>query len=567
MRPSFSSFPSPSADSPVARLLRHVRSLSPGDRFIAAILTLLVLISLLVGARALQRQFLVEVPARGGTLVEGVVGSPRFVNPLLALTDADRDLAALTYAGLMRVNAEGDIVPSLAEGYTVSEDGREYVFTIRTDARFSDGSPVTAEDVVFTVERAQDPTLRSPEIANWANIRAEAVDARTVRFILPRPYAPFLADTTLGILPADHWRNIPSDEFSFSPLMQHPIGAGPYKVTRIDRARDGSISSYTLRANDTYLPHRPYLTTIRVRFYEDTLALLEAYEDEEVDSAYGIPVDTALSAPYSRVFGAFYNSEQEPALSDQAVREALSRAIDRDAIVTGILGGHATPLVGPVPPGSGITIPTPDPEDGIERAVEVLTDAGWERDAETGLWSDGEDTLETMVIRTSNVPELRAVASAIERDWDALGVPTDVEVFEPGDLALSVIRPRDYDVLLFGMVIGRDRDLYAFWDSGERSDPGLNVAQYANREVDALLESIREEQDQEVARAQLAEAAELIASEYPAAFTHAPNFLYAVPNSVHGIRLPQIAAPSDRFADVAEWYRNTERVWPAFARE
>ncbi|HEY0979459.1 MAG TPA: peptide ABC transporter substrate-binding protein [Candidatus Paceibacterota bacterium] len=542
-------------------------ALSPGDRLIAALLGALVLVSLLLGLRALQSQFLVTVPAHGGSLTEGVVGSPRFVNPLLALSDADRDLTALTYAGLMGIDGDGNLVPVLAERYRISEDGTEYTFLLREGAKFSDGTPVTADDVVFTVERAQDPALRSPELANWANIRAEALDAKTVLFTLPQPYAPFLADTTLGILPARLWRNVPVDEFSFSPRMTNPVGAGPFEIVRTVRDKDGAIIEYELKAMKDYALGRPYLDRIRVKFYENTQALADAYARGSIESAYGIPARDALRAPYSRVFGAFFNGDENPVLAQPEVREALSLAVNRSRIVEDILSGYATPLMGPVPPGSGIEL-FPVPEgDGIAHATAVLADAGWERNEETGLWEDGKATLPALTLKTSNVPELKAIALSIEADWEALGVPVEVALYEPGDLAAGVIRPRDYEVLLFGMVIGRDRDLYAFWDSGERSDPGLNIAAYANRTVDQLLERIREEQDPAVAQEDLQELSTRIAEDYPAAFTHAPDFLYAVPNSVHGVRLPQIASPSDRFATVASWYRNTEEVWPVFANK
>jgi len=555
--------------SPLTRLLPFFTKLSPGDRFIASVLGLLVIGTSLAGLLALQRSFLVTVPAKGGSLTEGIVGSPRFVNPLLALTDADRDLTALTYAGLMGLDGEGNLIPVLAERYRVSEDGQEYTFSLREDAKFSDGTPVTADDVVFTVEKAQDPALRSPELANWANIRAEALDSRTVVFTLPKPYAPFLVDTTLGILPADKWRNVPVDEFSFSPLMTNPIGAGPFKVARVTRDSDGSVTGYELRASDTYALGRPYLDVIYVKFYDDVTKLADAYERKSIQSAYGIPVDGALRAPYSRVFGAFFNSDENPVFARLEVREALSLAVDRNRIVTDVLGGYATPLTGPVPPGSGIEAFVLPEGDGALLATDLLTDEGWARNEETGVWENEDEklSLPQVTLKTSNVPELKAIAASIEADWERLGVPTEVELYEPGDLAATVIRPRAYEVLLFGMVIGRDRDLFAFWDSGERSDPGLNIAAYANRAVDLLLERIREEQDSEIAREDLAEVSDLIASDYPAAFTHAPDFLYAIPNSVHGVRLPQIASPSDRFATVATWYRNTEEVWPIFAGE
>lgn len=567
MRPSLP-FSEPNR-SPLSRAKAFLASLTPGDRFIAAVLASLVVLSAAAGLIALERSFLVEIPARGGSLTEGIVGKPRFINPLLALSDADRDLTALTYAGLMGIDGDGNFVPVLAESYAVSEDGLRYTFLIRENARFSNGTPVTAGDVVFTVEKAQDPALRSPELANWANIRAEALDARTVEFTLPRPYAPFLADTTLGILPADLWRNVPIHEFSFSSRMIEPVGAGPFVVSRIDRARDGSITAYHLRASGSYALGRPHLDRITIRFYADAQKLAEAHARGQVESAYGIPADDALKAPYSRVFGAFFNSDENPVFARLEVRKALSLAVDRERIVRDLLGGYATALTGPVPAGSGIE-PFAFPEGaGTARAEETLAAAGWAKDEETGIWRNAREglALPSVTLKTSNVPELRAIAAEIERDWELLGVPTDVELYEPGDLAASVIRPRAYEALLFGMVIGRDRDLFAFWSSSERSDPGLNIAAYANREVDLLLERARQDRDPETASAALARVAALIAEEYPAAFTHTPEFLYAIPNSVRGVRLPQIAAPADRFATVASWYRNTEYVWPVFARD
>ncbi|MBU2220650.1 peptide ABC transporter substrate-binding protein [Patescibacteria group bacterium] len=550
-------------------LSAHIRSLSYGDKLIVSVLGLLVLGSSLAGLYALERSLLVEVPAQGGSLTEGIVGSPRFVNPLLALSDADRDLTALTYAGLMGVDSDGSLIPVLAESYTVSEDGKEYLFTLRTSARFSDNTPVTAEDVVFTVEKAQDPTLKSPELANWANIKAEIVDARTVRFLLPKPYAPFLVDTTLGILPAHLWRNIPVDEFPFSPLMTEPVGAGPFQAMNIVRGKKGTITSYELRAFPKFVLGRPYLDRIVLRFYDTTETLASAYRRGVVESAYGINTPGALRVPYSRVFGAFFNADENPVFAQAEVREALSLAIDRRTLVSTALGGNATPLFGPVPPGSGITQPEIPVEDGVLLATELLEESGWEQDQETGVWENVKEKLilETLTLKTSNVPELKAVATSIESDWERLGIQTEIELYEPGDLASSVIRPRAYEILLFGMVIGRDQDLFAFWDSGERSDPGLNIAGYANRSVDTLLESARVELNPEIARADLQKLSDVIASEYPAAFTHTPDFLYAVPQSVQGIRLVQITAPADRFAAVHTWYRRSELVWPFFVSQ
>lgn len=522
---------------------------------------------LLAGLYSLERQFLVEVPSRGGGLTEGVVGAPRFVNPLLALTDADRDLTALTYAGLMGYDANGELTPVLAERYTVSEDGKTYTFTLRADVKFTDGTPVTATDVVFTIEKAQDPGLKSPEMANWANIRAEAVDARTVRFTLPKAYAPFLEDATLGILPSHIWRDISDEQFPFSPLMQEPVAAGPFRVSGVTRDKNGVVKEYALRAYDGYAIGRPYLSSFTFVFFKDEDELASALSRGRVESAYGVAVPDALRVPYSRVFGVFFNPGENALFARAEVRKALSIAVNRDALVTDVLGGYGTPVTGPVPPGSGADIPAPvTPEDPIGAASTVLSNTGWEFDADAHVWKLAKEKLELKVdLKTSNVPELKAIAEAIRSDWEKLGVPVSVEYYDPSDLAVTVIRPRKYGALLFGMVVGRDRDLFAFWDSSQRADPGLNIALYASRAADTLLESMRVEQDASVLREDLAKLNALISADYPAVFTHAPDFVYSVPADMRGVSLTRVAAPSDRFTTVANWYRHSEWVWPAFA--
>lgn len=544
-----------------ARAKARFSSLPPGDQAIAGALTLILTMLLFAGVYAIERQFLVEVPSRGGSLTEGVSGHPRFVNPLLALSDADRDLTALTYAGLMGYGKDGGLIPVLAESYEVSEDAKTYTFRLREGARFSDGTPVTAEDVVFTVEKAQDPGLLSPRLADWAGIRAEAADARTVVFTLPKEYAPFLEDATLGILPSHVWREVANEEFPFSPYMEKPVGAGPFVATRVERDKDAVIERYELAAFDEYALGRPYLSRLSFVFFDTDEELAEAYERGRVESAHGVASENALRAPYSRVFGVFWNGSRNPLFAKIEVRRALSVALDRDALVEEVLGGYGMAAEGPVPPGLIGAEHDHDHGDATIEAADILESSGWEYDTDARAWGKDGATL-SVTLSTSNVPELRAIAERVREDWERLGVPTTIEFHDPSELVASVIRPRTYDALLFGMVVGRDQDLFAFWHSSQRNDPGLNVAQYANRAVDELLEAIRAEQDPGLVAEDLAELNTLVAADYPAAFTHSPEFLYAVPASLQGVALGAVADPSDRFLSAAFWYRHTEFVWP-----
>ena len=551
------------------RFSSFVQGLSSGDRIVLYALVVLVSIVSLLSFFVLEQSLLEKVPAYGGTLIEGAVGNPQFINPLLAISDADRDLSTLTYAGLMGISGKGDLVPVLAESYSISDGGKVYTFILRKNAKFTDGTPIVAADVVFTVKKAQNPALKSPEYANWSGVNVVAVDAQTVRFTLNKAYPPFLGLTTLGVLPSRLWQNISDTEFPFSTLETNPIGNGPFKVASISRNASGLIASVSLVANSQYVLGRPYLDGIRFNFYSNSEDLAHSLGSSAIESAYGISREGALTAPYARVFGVFFNPNEKQVFARLEVRKALSLALDRSSIITTVLGGYATPLMGPIPPGKTITqVIVPRFADPISAAAQVLESAGWTYDSNERIWKNKgtKQSLDTITIRTSNVPELKSVASAVKTDWEKLGIPVTIELYEPGDLSQNVIRPRKYESLLYGMVIDHSQDLYAFWSSQERNDPGLNIALYANKSVDALLDAVRSTADQKERTVNLQKIEDAIAADYPAAFIYAPNFIYALPSDLQGVLLPQIITPADRFATVASWYRFTDAVWPLFVK-
>jgi peptide/nickel transport system substrate-binding protein len=544
----------------------YIRTRRPGDQLVFAFLGLLIVISSVTAFLALERKILVVEPVYGGSLTEGDVGAPRFVNPLLALSDTDQDLTALTYAGLMGEGPNGTLVPVLAQSYIVSPDGLTYQFTLRPNIKFSDGSPITADDVVFTVQKAQDLALKSPQYGNWSDVQATAVDPHTVQFTLAAPYAPFLYDTTLGILPQHLWQNVTDDEFPFSDLETLPVGDGPFVATNVTRDSNGDITNYDLTANPNYALGRPYLDSMHFVFYADQTSLQTAFTKGAVESAYGVVGKNVLTAPYSRIFAIFFNPNYS-AFTKVGVREALSDAIDRGTIVNKLLGGYGTALTGPIPPGSGIdvSVATQDEADNLTDATSLLTKAGWTR-ASDGTWVNASGQPLSIELTTSNVPELKVLAQEVQSDWKQLGVQTTIQYDEPGNLTQNVIRPRSYQALLFGMVVGKGDDLYDFWDSKEKADPGLNITSYSNPAVDALLTKLRSETDPGQRAQDLATLNQDISADYPAAFIEAPDFVYSVPNNLKGVILPQITAPSDRFATVATWYRRTESVWPFLVR-
>lgn len=557
------------------------RSFSPAEKAVCILFIALVVASSAGLLLKINGLFLVERPAFGGSLTEGVVGTPRFVNPLLALSDSDRDLTMLIYSGLLKATAEGVLVPDLALRYELSPDGLSYTFYLRPDVRFHDNTPVTADDVVFTIQKAQDPGLKSPRRANWEGVTAQKLDARTVRLTLKQPYAPFLENATLGILPKRLWENEDAERFPFSPHNTEAIGSGPFSITRINRTSTGLPSSFELNAFKNYALGSPYLARLTVRFYQNEDELIAAEARGEVESMDGLTPTAAaklvqkgvslVRTPLPRIFSVFFNQSQAPIFAEKEVRQALTLATDKDALVEAVLQGFAVPIDGPVPPllfpDTGAQ-PFKETLDARIAAANTLLDkANWKVNKETGIREKkkGKSIIRlAFSLATSEVPELKTSAEMLAQMWRAVGAETKVEIFEAGDLNQNVIRPRKFDALLFGEIVGRDRDLFAFWHSSQRNDPGLNVSGYANAKVDKWLDEARKTTDEAKRASDYGSAIAAIESDAPAVFLYSPEFMYLLPAKMKGFVGGSVAIPSERFLEVHRWYTKTKNEWNFF---
>lgn len=548
------------------------KSCSSFEKLVAGTLTAIALVSLFGMIRATNHALTTEVPTHGGSFTEGMIGSPRFVNPVLATSETDRTLASIIYNGLMRATSDGHIVEDLAESFTISEDGKVYTFIIREDAVFHDGTRVTPEDVLFTIERTRDPIIKSPRRAEWEGVIAEAgADARSVVFKLDKPYAPFLLNTTLGVLPKHHWKNLTSEEFAFSNKNIAPVGSGPYKFVAVTNNEQGIPFHYALTAFAEYKPRRAYIEDIHISFFHAESDALSALDAGDIDAIGGLSAEAMKElAPSSdmrkdstlpRVFGLFLNQSRNPSLADLSVRKALEAAIDRQALISNVFGDQALPLTGP--------FPSDDDEEvtgDMEQASELLDAAGWTIEEGRTVRTKENQEL-SLSIATANTQELKRVAQHVADTWKSLGVKVKIELFDMGDLNQTILRPRAFDILLFGEITGREPDLFAFWHSSQKSDPGLNLAQYQNKKADALLEKARTTSDATERAKSYEEFYALLKEDVPAVFLYAPRYTYLVPSSVTMPALPAILEPYERFSDIASWYIETERVWHIFAQQ
>ncbi len=574
----------------ISHLEQLLTQFSPSERLTLYVCTIILGLSTVYFLAALNDAISVVIPTRGGTFTEGETGPARFINPLLALSQADQDLTALVYSGLTRAEPDGSYAPDLADHFSVSNDGTVYAFSLRKNATFHDGTPVSSEDVLFTVAAAQNQEIKSTRRADWEGVTVSSPDPYTIIFTLPHAYAPFIENTTLGILPKARWQKITPEEFPFSPLNTRPIGSGPYKIDNVTTDSTGSATRYDLRPFDQFVLKGPYLSRMSFVFFPNEGALVKAFNGGQIDSVAGLtPLDvkaikrtnvSIIRAPLPRVFGVFFNENHNPALVDDSVRAALTAAIDREQIVNSVLNGFGTVSTTPLPAGTLGTVspamPSPfshtfplvptstsTPESRISDATQILKRGGWTISSSTNVWMKKKVPL-ALKIATADEPELSATANIVATAWRAIGVRVDVQVYPLSDFNNSVLRPRNYDAILFGEVVGRSADVFAFWHSTQRNDPGLNLAMYTNAKADLLLTQARATTNKKDRDDLYSQFSAIVEKDRPAIFLYSPDFIYIVPSGVRGIDIGALTTPAERFQAVNEWYTDTERIWTLF---
>ncbi len=567
--------------------------------FIVAIAVSIFSVLLLLGK--INSNFMVSVPINGGSLTEGIIGMPTLVNPVLALSQADKDMTSIIYSGLMRKSTDGSYIPDLAQSYTVSPNGLTYTFIIKDDAKFHDGKKVTADDILFTINKIKDPLIKNPHRNGWDGITVNKVNDNTVSFTLKQPYISFMDSMTVGILPMHIWKNVSIPEFGLSPLNINAVGSGPYQIESVIKNNDGFPKKYILKRFKNFTLGVPHIGYLNIVSFTSEDNLVKAMKSHSIDQAGGISPENAKSvedagysihtSTLSRTFGLFFNINNSKILASKGVIDALDKAINREAIIKEALYGYGSVIHDPIPD----SILQRETENSLYKnshtsdAIAILEKDGW-RLAEDGIMTKGgvvTETKKTKVrgktvekqvevdkgpvvkfsfsLSTGNTPELKHTAEIIKKQLGLIGVQVDIKIYETGQLN-QLIRSRDYESLFFGQVINHESDLYSFWHSSQRKDPGLNIAMYNNKNIDTILGSIYTTTDAKSRKSKYENFIKEFNKNLPALLIYSPKYIYATSEGLNNIYLNSFNTSSDRFNSVYKWYANQEKVWKIFSK-
>ncbi|MDO8240781.1 MAG: ABC transporter substrate-binding protein [Candidatus Moranbacteria bacterium] len=509
----------------------------------------------------------------GGEYIEGVVGQPLHINPILSVSNnADDDLSQMIFSSLFKYDNQGKLINDLVDNYEVSDDKTQYTVHLKNNAQWHDGQPLTATDVLFTINLIADPAYKSPLRSNWQGIETNSSDDYTLNFQIKTPYVGFLNNLTFGILPKHIWESIGPDKFSLTNLNLEPIGSGPYKYSpSFMKDSAGNILSYKLAANPNYFGGKPYISKITFNFYPDDDSVITAYNQKEVMgisnvspkklAAIKLQQSTAVHKfNIPRYFAVFFNQTKSVPLADDEVRKALNLATDRQEIISSVLDGNGNPVYSPILPGMiGYDADDSKTNFDLDQANKILDDNKWKRN-EDGWRSKGDTQLQ-INLATTDWPELSQTAEIIKSQWEKVGVKVEVNNLSISDIQQNYIRPREYEALLFGQVMGADPDPYSFWHSTQKRDPGLNLALFGDTDTDKLIEDGRTEFDTEKRATIYHDFQNKLTDEIPAVFLYSPDYVYPVNKKIQGVDITNLILPSERFANIDKWYINTKRIW------
>jgi peptide/nickel transport system substrate-binding protein len=561
--------------------------LTKKERYYFISFLVLIFISVAILAHAWYLNSTKIIPAAGGTYTEAAIGSPHYINPVLAAAnDTDRDVSSLIFSSLIKHDDGKNIVFDLAEKYSISQDKKSYDVSLRKNIKWQDNKPLTADDIVYTVNVIKNPDYRSPLRTSLQGVDIEKVDDLTVRFTLKNPYSPFIDNLNFGILPKHIWENIPSSSFSLSENNLKPIGSGPYKFKSLQKDETGAIKTLELTAFSDYYAGRPYLDNITLKFFKDEDSAIVALNSGSSDGISYISANNIAKLKtsfvlnefnLSRYFAVFFNSEQNKDLADKNVRQALADGTNKKEIIDKILPGQAISANSPLPDfilssDSAKLDMYPDSFDP-EKAKNELDAAGWKIPVATSTNQallgtnqirqktiDNQNTSLEISILTVNLPELVDVANVIKAQWETLSIKVNLDVQSVADIQ-DRIRNRDYQTLLFGQILGANPDPFAFWHSSQKKDPGLNLSQYENSEVDKLLEQARQETDINIRIQEYNRFQKIVVQDVPAVFLYTPLYIFPTKDNIKGIDTSNAHLPQDRFMAINKWYIKTTRGW------
>jgi peptide/nickel transport system substrate-binding protein len=496
-------------------------------------------------------------PAYGDIMVRGDIGDASNLIPLLASDSPSHNIAGLVYNGLVKYDKDMKIIGDLAESWDISAGGLVITFHLRRGVKWHDGQPFTAADVLFTYQITVDPKTPTAYAGDFLKVKkAEVLDAYTFRVTYDKPFAPALISWGNAVLPR---HLLFGKDITKSPLSRHPIGTGPYKFKEWIAGQ-----KIVLISNTDYFEGRPYIDGYITRIIPDTATMFLELRAQGISLMDLTPLQYTRQTENNlfrenfqkyRYLGFKYvylgYNLKNPLFTDKRVRQAISYAINKEEIISGVLLGLGKPATGPYKPGTwayngNVKIYNYNPQ----KARQLLSEAGWKDNKGNGiLEKDGKPFIFEIVTNQGNDTRQKC-AEIIQRQLKEVGITVKIRILEWAAFVNDFITKRRFDAVILGWSISLDPDAYDVWHSSKTAPEELNFMSYNNPEADEMLEKGRSTFNQSQRKKYYNRFQEILAEDQPYTFLYVPEELIVISSRFRGI----VPAPIGLDYNFIKWY-------------
>ena len=558
-------------------IVKRWQNISDVKYHIAGWLTMIAALVLLIGIQMLwsQQTYTTQAPQEGSTYAEAVIGPAETLNPLFANSSAEVSASKLMFSSLYKFDTSGHMHPDLATGMQKSKDGTSYKVKLRDDAKWQDGKKLTSQDIAFTVGLIEDANtnVRSSLANKWVGVEVETPDEQTVVFNLQSANAAFKQSLNFPVVPEHILKDVPPYSLRESNFSKSPIGSGPFKLRlfqTVDADKDRKIIH--LSANDLYYGGEPKLARFQLHVYGKRKDILTALKTNEVNSAADLVSSDikhinksryrVITKPVNDGVFALFNTNSET-VGDVDIRRALQLSLDMDK-VRGSLPEDVQPIDLPFINGQ-LTGSTPKSQSrDIKKATNLLNQTGWKLGKDGMRHKKGKPLVINVVSLEGE--DYEKPLGELKSQWKKIGVEVREQVIDPDDnssnFVQTILKPRNYDVLLYKLSIGGDPDVYTYWHSSQASANGHNFSNYSNKLADNDLSSALGNVGSNLRNAKYINFAKQWLKDVPAIGLYQSNMYYVTrPNITNITDSESIVNPLERYSNILDWTANEAPVY------
>lgn len=497
----------------------------------------------------------------GGEYTEATLGEVKSMNPLYATTNSEKVLAKLMFANLTSPDISGHIGMDLAKSVTMDETGKIWTVVLRDNLQWSDGEPITADDIIYTVNLIDDDSAKTTISVDFSNVELEKVDEKTVTFTLPSAYMDFVDTLEFPLVPSHLLKDINPALVYEDGFSSNPVGSGPFvfKALQPGSGTNNYLQMVYLSRNENYYGGKTKLASFNVRSYDSLDKIAAAVKDslvtataENIDASK-LKINNRTKLTNGGVF-AFFNT-QSPVLKSQTLRKAIRSGVDMEKVREGLSEMRKLDYPFLESQEEGLTYPEL-PEHDVEGAKELLMEK-YKYD-EAGKLVDENDELVTVNLAVRKREPIRTVAERFANELRELGFTVVFNEFDDTqqnmDFFAQVLRPRDYDILFYEIDLGVSADPFVYYSSSQANSGGWNFSNYGNALVDDALLTARVTTDEQLRTAKLNAFLQRWVNEVPAMGIYRSVMEYYYQDEVRIFSDDaNFTDPLDRFSDVKYW--------------